>query len=148
MLLRLARVYGRASIDSADTPLDGTVHNGRQYDNAFWDGKRIVFGDGDGMVFRRFTASLSVIGHELTPGVTQYSANLAYQGQSEALNESVSDVFGALVEQHSMAQDVEDASWLIGVGLFTDEVEGHALRSLKAPGAAYDDDELGLGEVR
>ena len=60
----------------------------------------------------------------------------------------MSDVFGALVEQPAMAQDVEDASWLIGVGLFTEEVEGHALRSLKAPGAAYDDDELGLGEVR
>ena len=137
-------VYGRASIDSADMPLNGTIHYGRQYDNAFWDGKRMVFGDGDGMVFRRFTASLSVIGHELTHGVTQYSANLAYQGQSGALNESVSDVFGALVEQHSMAQDVEDASWLIGVGLFTDEVEGNALRSLKAPGTAYDDDVLGI----
>ena len=137
-------VYGRASIDSADMPLNGTIHYGRQYDNAFWDGKRMVFGDGDGMVFRRFTASLSVIGHELTHGVTQYSANLAYQGQSGALNESVSDVFGALVEQHSMAQDVDDASWLIGVGLFTDEVEGNALRSLKAPGTAYDDDVLGI----
>ena len=53
-------------------------------------------------------------------------------------------MFGALVEQHSMAQDVDDASWLIGVGLFTDEVEGNALRSLKAPGTAYDDDVLGL----
>ena len=80
MLLRLARVYGRASIDNTDMPLDGTVHYGRQWDNTFWDGKRMVFGDGDGIVFRRFTASLSVIGHELAHGVTQYSANLAYRG--------------------------------------------------------------------
>ena len=136
-------VYGRASIDNADLPLDGTVHYGREYDNAFWNGERMVFGDGDGMVFRRFTASLSVIGHELTHGVTQFSANLTYQGQSGALNESVSDVFGALVEQYSMAQNVDEASWLIGVGLFTDEVEGNALRSMKAPGTAYDDEVLG-----
>lgn len=136
-------VYGRASIDNADLPLQGTVHYGREYENAFWDGQRMVFGDGDGMVFRRFTASLSVIGHELTHGVTQHTANLAYQGQSGALNESVSDVFGALVEQRSMGQTAAEASWLIGVGLFTDEVEGNALRSMKAPGTAYDDDVLG-----
>lgn len=136
-------VYGRASIDGADLPLDGTVHYGRAYDNAFWDGERMVFGDGDGMVFRRFTASLSVIGHELTHGVTQYSANLTYNRQPGALNESISDVFGALVEQHSLSQDVDEASWLIGVGLFTDEVQGNALRSMKAPGTAYDDDVLG-----
>jgi len=136
-------VYARASIDDRNLPLDATVHYGEEYDNAFWDGERMVFGDGDGVVFRRMTASLSVIGHELAHGVTQYSANLAYEGQSGALNESVSDVFGALVEQHSAGQDVGEASWLIGEGLFTDAVEGDALRSLKAPGTAYNDDILG-----
>ncbi len=136
-------VYGRSSVDDDNLPLLGTVHYGENYDNAFWDGERMVFGDGDGLVFTRFTASLSVIGHELAHGVTQYSANLAYKGQSGALNESVSDVFGALVEQRALGQSVTEASWLIGVGLFTDEVEGSALRSMKAPGTAYDDDVLG-----
>ena len=135
--------YLRDSIDGRGLPLDATVHYGRDYDNAFWDGKRMVFGDGDGEVFNRFTISLSVIAHELTHGVTQYSANLAYQGQSGALNESVSDVFGALVEQYAAGQDVTEASWLIGAGLFTEQVQGQALRSMKAPGTAYNDDVLG-----
>ena len=135
--------YLRDSIDGRGLPLDATVHYGRDYDNAFWDGQRMVFGDGDGEVFNRFTISLSVIAHELTHGVTQYSANLAYQGQSGALNESVSDVFGALVEQYAAGQDVTEASWLIGAGLFTEQVQGQALRSMKAPGTAYDDDVLG-----
>ena len=93
----------------------------------------MVFGDGDGTVFRGFTSSLTVIGHELTHGVTQYSANLTYEGQSGALNESISDVFGALVEQYSLGQSADEASWLIGAGLFTDQVQGTALRSMKAP---------------
>jgi Zn-dependent metalloprotease len=136
-------VYSRASIDGDGLPLEATVHYGNSYDNAFWDGSRMVFGDGDGQVFSGFTRSLSVIGHELTHGLIQYTANLVYSGQSGALNESVSDVFGALVEQHSLGQDVTEASWLIGEGIFTDEVQGTALRSLKAPGTAYDDDVLG-----
>jgi Zn-dependent metalloprotease len=135
--------YQRDSIDGRGLPLDATVHYGQSYDNAFWDGERMVFGDGDGEVFNRFTLSLSVIAHELTHGVTQYSANLVYQGQSGALNESVSDVFGALVEQYALGQDTASASWLIGAGLFTDQVQGQALRSMKAPGTAYDDDVLG-----
>ncbi|NQX12936.1 M4 family metallopeptidase [Microbacteriaceae bacterium VKM Ac-2855] len=136
-------VYGRHSIDGAWLPLDATVHYGDDYDNAFWDGTRMVFGDGDGQVFRRFTISPSVIGHELTHGVTEYTANLVYRGQSGALNESISDVFGALLEQFVAGQDADAASWLIGEGLFTDEVEGNALRSMIAPGTAYDDDVLG-----
>jgi len=136
--------FRRDSIDARGLPLDATVHYGRQYDNAFWDGERMVFGDGDGEVFNRFTTSVSVIAHELSHGVTQHSANLAYQGQSGALNESVSDVFGALVEQFAAGHDTAGASWLIGAGLFTDQVQGLALRSMKAPGTAYADDVLGV----
>ena len=135
-------VFGRDSIDGVGLPLDATVHYGRRYDNAFWDGERMVFGDGDGEVFTRFTVSLSVIAHELTHGVTEFTASLAYAGQSGALNESVSDVFGALVEQHARGQSASEASWLIGDGLFTDQVQGVALRSLRAPGSAYNDDVL------
>lgn len=138
-----AEAFGRNSVDGNGLPLDATVHFGHLYDNAFWDGRQMVFGDGDGQVFNRFTASLSVIGHELAHGVTQYSAGLAYRNQAGALNESLSDVFGALVEQYVRQQSAAEASWLIGEGLFTDQVQGTALRSMKAPGTAYDDDVLG-----
>ena len=137
------RAFGRDSLDGAGRPLLATVHYGRAYDNAFWDGAQMVFGDGDGQVFTRFTSSVSVIGHELTHGVTQYTADLVYQGQSGALNEHVSDVFGAMVEQFSLGQTSQDASWLIGAELFTDAVRGEALRSMRAPGTAYDDPVLG-----
>lgn len=138
-----AAAFGRDSIDGAGLPLDATVHFGHLYDNAFWDGKQMVFGDGDGEVFDRFTKSLSVIGHELAHGVTQYTAGLNYRNQAGAINESLSDVFGALVEQHARGQSASEASWLIGEGLFTEKVQGTALRSMKAPGTAYDDDVLG-----
>ena len=138
-----SEVYERNSIDGAGLALDATVHYGQLYDNAFWNGERMVFGDGDGEIFRRFTSSLTVIGHELAHGVVQYTAGLVYRDQSGALNESVADVFGALVEQYAADEEVGEASWLIGEGLFTDEVEGNALRSMKAPGTAYDDDVLG-----
>jgi len=136
--------FARDSIDDRGLPLEATVHYGLRYENAFWDGERMVFGDGDGQVFTRFTASLTVIAHELTHGVTQCTANLAYEGQSGAVNESMSDVFGSLVEQHARGQGATEASWLIGEGLFTDQVQGAALRSMKAPGTAYNDDVLGM----
>lgn len=138
-----ADVFGRNSIDGRGLPLNATVHFGKLYDNAFWDGTQMVFGDGDGEVFERFTKSLTVIGHELAHGVTQYSAGLLYRNQAGALNESMSDVFGALVEQYVRNQSTAEASWLIGEGLFTSQVQGQALRSMKAPGTAYDDDVLG-----
>ncbi|MDQ0663808.1 Zn-dependent metalloprotease [Arthrobacter ulcerisalmonis] len=138
-----ADAFGRNSIDGRGLKLDATVHFGNLYDNAFWNGSQMVFGDGDGDVFERFTKSLSVIGHELAHGVTQYSAGLAYRNQAGALNESMSDVFGVLVEQYVKNQSAAQASWLIGEGLFTPKVQGLALRSMKAPGTAYDDDVLG-----
>ncbi|WP_144711107.1 M4 family metallopeptidase [Curtobacterium pusillum] len=136
-------VFDRVSIDGAGLPLDATVHYGQDYDNAYWDGSRMVFGDGDGEVFRRFTIAVDVIGHELTHGVTQYTADLTYEGQSGALNESISDVFGSLVAQYAAGQTADQATWLIGEGLFTPAVHGVALRSMRAPGTAYDDPVLG-----
>jgi Zn-dependent metalloprotease len=139
----LLDAFGRDSLDGAGRPLPATVHYGRGYDNAFWDGERMVFGDGDGRVFGRFTASLSVIGHELGHGVVQYTADLVYAGQAGALDESVADVLGALVEQHAAGQRADEATWLIGQGLFRPGVRGVALRSMAAPGTAYDDPVLG-----
>ncbi len=139
----LREAYGRSSIDDEGLPLIATVHYGQDYDNAFWDGAQMVFGDGDASLFRRFTVAVDVIGHELAHGMTQDEVGLVYSGQSGALNESVSDVFGALVKQHALAQSASEADWLIGEGLFTETVQGVALRSMKAPGTAYDDPVLG-----
>ena len=139
----LLTAFERNSLDGLGAGLDATVHYGTDYDNAFWDGERMVFGDGDGEVFRGFTGSLSVIGHELAHGVIQHTANLEYQGQPGALNESIADVFGALTEQYTAGHTAAEASWLIGAGIFTERVQGHALRSMLEPGTAYDDDELG-----
>jgi Zn-dependent metalloprotease len=136
-------VYDRNSIDDRGMRLDSTVHYGRDYDNAFWNGQQMVYGDGDGDLFNRFTRSIDVIGHELTHGVTEYEANLVYQGQPGALNESMSDVFGSLVKQYRKKQTAAKADWLIGKGLFTRKVKGVALRSMKEPGTAYDDPLLG-----
>ncbi|HMA31256.1 MAG TPA: M4 family metallopeptidase [Casimicrobiaceae bacterium] len=138
-----ATVYDRDSIDDAGMHLDATVHYGRSYDNAFWNGRQMVFGDGDGELFNRFTISVDVIGHELTHGVTGDEANLVYLGQAGALNESISDVFGSLVKQYALGQTADQADWLIGAGLFTSRVNGVALRSMKAPGTAFDDPVLG-----
>ncbi|TQJ18821.1 M4 family metallopeptidase [Kribbella jejuensis] len=135
--------YGRDSIDGNGLVLVSTVHYDRGYANAFWDGSQMVFGDGDGEIFGNFTSSIDVTGHELTHGVTQYTANLDYQGQSGALNESISDVFGSLAKQYALKQSAADADWLIGAGLFLPGVQGVALRSMKAPGTAYDDPRLG-----
>jgi Zn-dependent metalloprotease len=136
-------VYDRNSIDDHGMPLVSTVHYRVAYDNAFWDGSQMVYGDGDGTLFERFTKSIDVIGHELTHGVTQYEANLEYADQPGALNESISDVFGSLVKQRSLGQTAKQADWLIGAGLFTPRVKGKALRSMAAPGTAYDDPVLG-----
>src|SRR4029079_10299870 len=79
----------------------------------------------------------------LTHGVTQDEAQLVYSNQSGALNESLSDVFGSLIKQFSLNQTADQADWLIGAGLLTKQVKGVALRSMKAPGTAYDDPVLG-----
>jgi Zn-dependent metalloprotease len=135
--------YGRNSIDGAGLPLVATVHYAVGYDNAFWEGSQMVYGDGDQQIFKTFTGPLDVTGHELTHGVTQYSGGLDYHGQSGALNESLSDVFGSLVKQYHLGQTADQADWLIGQGMFTAQVHGVALRSMKAPGTAYDDPNLG-----
>ncbi|MGE6386391.1 M4 family metallopeptidase [Pseudomonas sp. NPDC078416] len=136
-------VFDRNSIDDAGMALDATVHFGQGYNNAFWNSAQMVFGDGDQSLFNRFTIALDVIGHELAHGVTEDEAGLVYFNQAGALNESMSDVFGSLIKQYALKQTAEQASWLIGEGLFTDKITGSALRSMKAPGTAFDDKVLG-----
>ena len=137
------KVFNRNSVDDHGLTLKSSVHFDKQYDNAFWNGQQMIYGDGDGKYFNRFTICLDVIGHELTHGVTQNEAQLVYDGQPGALNESISDVFGSLVKQWANNQTAAQADWLIGEGLFTNKVHGKALRSMAAPGTAYDDPNIG-----
>ena len=134
-------VLARDSIDDAALPLLGEVHFGVDYDNAFWDGERMMFGDGDGLLFTGFTSAVDVIGHELTHGVTERTLNLLYTGQPGALNESISDVFGSLVRQYRLGQTADQADWLIGAGILGPALPGEALRSMRAPGTAFEGDE-------
>lgn len=138
-------VLGRDSVDGAGSTLEATVHFGINYDNAFFNGTEMIFGDGDGRLFNRFTIGVDIVGHELTHAITTREANLVYRDQAGALSESLADVFASLIRQyvHVPQQTAAQADWLIGAGLFTPAVAGAALRSLKAPGTAYDDPVLG-----
>jgi subtilisin len=140
------QVFGRESVDDHGRTLVSSVHYSQNYDNAFWNGNQMVYGDGDGTVFQNFTNSLEVIAHELTHGVTQFSAQLPYEDEQGALNESFSDVFGSLVKQWSLGQNVDEADWLIGPGILASGVKGRALRDMANPGTAFDDPVLGKDE--
>ena len=133
-------VYDRDSIDGKGMELISSVHYGTDFDNAFWNGSQMVYGDGSGRIFVRggLTKDVDVIAHELTHGVTQMTAALAYSKQPGALNESFSDVFGSLVKQHHLRQTADKADWLIGAGILGSALHGKALRSMKAPGTAND----------
>lgn len=141
----LCSVFKRNSLNGRGMGLVGIVHYRKHYANALWDsiGKRALFGDGDGVHFNRPSVALDVIAHELTHGLTFYGPKWRYFEQPGALSESISDVFGVMVKQYHLGQGVDKADWLIGAGIFTATVKGTALRSLKAPGTAYDDPILG-----
>lgn len=136
-------ILDRESLNGRGMRLNGCVHYGMGYNNAFWDGSEMIFGDGDGVLFTDFTASLDVIAHELTHGVTEFTAGLEYHNQSGALNESISDVFGSLVKQWAANQAADQADWLIGAEVFTPDIGADALRSMKEPGKAYNNPTLG-----
>lgn len=133
-------VLKRDSIDGKGMQLRSTVHFDRNYGNAFWNGRQMVYGDGDGTIFADFTLDLDVTAHEITHGVTQHILNFEYVGQSGAINEHFSDVFGTLTKQYSLGQTVKEANWLIGDKIL---MGAGAIRSMKAPGKAYDTPLLG-----
>lgn len=134
-------LFQRDSIDGQGLPLLGLVHYGRNYDNAFWDNAgHMFFGDGDERLLTETTAGIDVIGHELTHGVTQHEANLVYSGQSGALNESISDVFGIQIKQRALGLDAGKSDWLIGKEIVGPELQP-ALRSMVEPGTANPHDD-------
>jgi Zn-dependent metalloprotease len=138
-----ARVFRRNSIDGKGLRLDATVRYGERFQNAVWNGWQLICGDGDGHVFGRFTASVGVIAHALTHGVTQCSAALGSHDETGALNEHLADAFGIMVLQYTLGQRAKDSDWLIGTELFSPAFAGCALRSFALPGSAYDHPLLG-----
>jgi Zn-dependent metalloprotease len=129
-------VLGWNSIDNNSMDLIFNIHYMVKYNNAFWDGEQMTFGDGDGVNFINFVRALDVTGHELTHGIVQYTANLEYKGQSGALNEHFADVFGTAVKQWAAKETEKTANWLMGEICMTGRFKGKAIRSMKAPGDA------------
>jgi Zn-dependent metalloprotease len=128
-------LFGRNSIDNNGLLIKQYVHYDKGLDNAYWDGRRMVYGDGDGIIFKSFTSDIDIIGHELTHGVTESECNLDYEMQAGALNESFSDIFGIMIKQKLYNQDVRKSNWLIGEKVM--KGAKYAIRSIKAPGTGY-----------
>jgi Zn-dependent metalloprotease len=144
----LVRVYfkqvlNRDSIDNRALDLVLNVHYATKFNNAFWDGDEMTFGDGDGVIFSGFARSLDVVAHELAHGVTQFASGLVYKNESGALNEHFSDVFGTAITQWVNKERPDDADWLIGDEIMGPDLYGEALRSMRNPGTAYDNPILG-----
>jgi bacillolysin len=118
--------FNRNSYDNAGAAIKSTVHFGSRYNNAYWNGIQMVYGDGDGNTFSALSSALDVVAHEFTHAVTEKTADLEYRSQSGALNESMSDVFGYFGEG-----DVSD--WQMGEDCYTPNTPGDALRDLKDP---------------
>src|SRR5262245_8357720 len=146
------KLFGRNSLDDKGMTLVSSVHvaevdflgNFVPMSNAFWNGRQMAYGDGDGQVFQRFTRSLDVVGHELTHGVQSFTSNLTYQGQSGALNEHFSDVFGILVRQWKNGETALKASWVIGAEVMIPAATRRGIRDMENPGTAFvNDPDLG-----
>lgn len=130
--------FGRNSLDDNGMVLKSTVHFDKNYNNAFWDGQQMIYGDGDDSFFTDFTLSLDVIAHEMTHGLIDHTADLRYENQSGALNESFADVFGVTIRQQVNGEDgSQQDHWKIGKEIFTPAFPGDALRDISAPGTAY-----------
>ncbi len=134
-------IFQRNSLDDRGMSLISSVHMGRRYNNAFWNGEQMAYGDGDGRIFIRFTKALDVVAHELTHGVVTHTSNLYYQDESGALNEHFADAMGALVKQWNLKQTVNEADWLNGDAIMGPEVAAKCIRTFKAE-KAYENDPL------
>jgi Zn-dependent metalloprotease len=142
------KIFSRNSLDGNGMTLTSSVHVAEAdesgalvaMNNAFWNGEQMAYGDGDGVIFQRFTGSLDVIGHELTHGVESFTSNLEYFDQSGALNEHFADVFGALVRQWKNGETALKANWLIGVEVLVPAPTRRAIRDMENPGTAYAND--------
>src|SRR5215213_8986914 len=121
-----------AGANSSITLTTSRVHFGKKYNNAFWYNNQMSYGDGDGSQFGPLVTT-DIAGHEMTHGVTEHTANLNYSNESGALNESMSDVFGALVELYADGGVVSADTWKIGEDAYTPAIAGDALRYMNNP---------------
>lgn len=136
-------VFNRESIDGNGMKYVSTVNYGKNYENAFWNGKQMTYGKpGPDSPFKTFIL-LDVCGHEITHGITEKESHTKYYGQSGALNESYSDVFGELIQQRANNTLAKDADWVVGNGIWKDTINGRGLRDMRNPGTAYDDPKIG-----
>lgn len=126
--------FNRDSYDNAGAQLISTVHYGNKYNNAFWNGSQMVYGDGDGTTFGPFANALDVVAHELTHAVTDRTARLAYQNDSGALNEAMSDIFAAGTEAYYVGS-INANTWRIGEACYTPATPNDALRYMNNPTA-------------
>jgi Zn-dependent metalloprotease len=137
------KLFDRNSLDDRGMTLVSSVHVGRKYNNAFWNGEQMAYGEGDNVIFTRFTRSLDVVGHELTHGVVTHTCNLDYRNESGALNEHFADVFGSLIKQWKRKQTAAKADWLIGPDIMARGAIAGALRTFKDEPAYVNDPYLG-----
>jgi len=137
------KIFSRNSLDDQGMSLISSVHVGRNFNNAFWNGEQMAYGDGDGSLFVRFTKSLDVVGHELTHGVVTHTCNLLYRNESGALNEHFADVMGALVSQWRKRQTAKQAAWTIGADIMGPGTTAKCLRTFKDEPAYQGDPILG-----
>jgi len=132
--------FKRDSYNDKGAALLSTVHYGQDYNNAFWNGEQMVYGDGDGVQFSDFAGDLTVVCHELTHAVVEYTANLVYQDQPGALNEGFADILGFSSYMYQYGADTQ-YQWMIGPFCYTPFKAGDALRYMNNPpedGSSYD----------
>jgi len=115
--------HGRNSYNNAGAALNSTVHYSSSYNNAYWDGVQMVYGDGNGTTFSPLV-ELDICAHELSHAVTERTAGLVYNREPGALNESVSDIFAVMVDRDD---------WWVGDRSYTPNTSGDALRYLDTP---------------
>lgn len=124
--------FDRNSLDNNGMKLISTVHIGSKWNNAGWNGKQMLYGDGDGNTMISLSGSMDVIGHEMTHGVITNTADLVYEGESGALNESIADIMGVFIEDKD-----GEALWTLGEDIYTPNIPGDGLRNMKDPSSVY-----------
>jgi len=123
--------FNRDSINGSGLTMVSSVHLGNNVANAYWTGSQMLYGDGDGQQLDDLTLSFDVIGHELTHGVTQYTAGLVYANASGALNEAWSDIMGVAAKAYR--DGTTTADWLLAEESYTPGISGDAMRYMKNP---------------
>ncbi len=142
----LREVFDFSGIDGRGSTAIAIVNYGDGYVNACWNGAALLYGNGNGQEFGRFTSSLSVTAHETGHGIQESRNSLGYLGQNGAINEHLSDVIAVVVDQWSQNQTVSEGTWLVGAEIFNPwmrSLEVRAVRDFANPGFAYDSEILG-----